>query len=359
MYIVYCIFTAFFLLPALIFYFSRKKIKFFTTGCDAGFKLDELLLLWNLAVKCMITDPCTLFWSEETMSKCIARIIEEIKQSENQEQEKLQKFLSKLYEFKTKTKISYSLKKGLSSTVSLSNGQKIIILFKDHGIFKSKILNNARELTVKMPVNQDKAKSKNIIWENAKISVYLWRKNDANYIFDTTVLGSGVFRGEPVLYLHHTDKLDRLQKRKTIRANCHIPATLFLMIKTQDGKLNNYSEKGYNCFLEDISESGCLIRIGGKGVSNIRVKLYFMIGSEQIIMQGLVKSAEYNENLNQSRLHLECKTLDPKIKNIILTFVYNILPNEEKILYDALKQSEEDSQESSDSEDSEKNEEEV
>ena len=131
------------------------------------------------------------------------------------------------------------------------------------------------------------------------------------------------------------------------------------MIKTQDGKLNNYSEKGYNCFLEDISESGCLIRIGGKGVSNIRVKLYFMIGSEQIIMQGLVKSAEYNENLNQSRLHLECKKLDPKIKNIILTFVYNILPNEEKILYDALKQSEEDSQESSDSEDSEKNEEEV
>ena len=35
--------------------------------------------------------------------------------------------------------------------------------------------------------------------------------------------------------------------------------------------------------------------------------------------------------------------------------MYNILPNEEKILYDALKQSEEDSQESSDSEDSEKN----
>ena len=90
------------------------------------------------------------------------------------------------------------------------------------------------------------------------------------------------------------------------------------------------TEPGYRCLLEDISEDGAMIRIGGVGKTGVMIKLQFSINNQFVMMFGSVKAVEYNDQLKQSRLHFECLHIEPAMKNIILSYVYNVMPEEQK-----------------------------
>ena len=111
-------------------------------------------------------------------------------------------------------------------------------------------------------------------------------------------------------------------------------------------KTINYSKvetkPGYKCIIEDISEKGALIRIGGKGVPNIQIRLQFQLQNKLVVMFGVIRTVEYNEELKQSRLHFECIHLDDIMRNHVLSYVYNILPQSEKEIFDALSYTDED-----------------
>ena len=77
-----------------------------------------------------------------------------------------------------------------------------------------------------------------------------------------------------------------------------------------------------------------MVRIGGKGVPNIQLKMQFTIEGKLIIMFGIVRTVEYNSSIDQSRLHFECVHIEPQMKNQILSFVYNIMSPEERKAYE-------------------------
>ena len=191
---------------------------------------------------------------------------------------------------------------------------------------------------VSVPIQDGRIKIPPEAWKGKTVSVYLWRKGDAGYVFDTNVLTAGIFWGQNVLYLAHSDNLFRAQKRKSIRTECHIPAQLYVIRE----QVTDYSQvetvPGFKCFLEDISSDGAMIRIGGKGVNNIQIKLQFELEGALILMYGLVRSVEFNASSNQSRLHLECLHIEPSMRNLILSFVYKVLPEEQKDAEMALSQ---------------------
>ena len=179
-------------------------------------------------------------------------------------------------------------------------------------------------------------------WIGKTISLYFWRKNDAAYVFDTVVKESGMYNGENVLYLTHTSDLLRTQKRKSIRCACHMYAQMYVVrSETADLSLVE-TEPGLKCLLEDISEDGALIRIGGKGVKNMQIKLQFTIADSFIVMAGFVRGVDYDDEKKQSLLHFECTQISPQMKNAVLSYVYNVLPQEEKDVIDAIKLAEED-----------------
>ena len=181
------------------------------------------------------------------------------------------------------------------------------------------------------------------MWEDHHISVYFWRKGDAGYAFDTQVFGAGVFQGQDCLFLRHSNKLDRAQKRQSVRCVCNIYAQMY-MIKSEVVDYNAVdTEEGYRCLLEDISEDGAMIRIGGIGKQNARIKLQFELQDTFIMMYGIIRAVEYNKVIDQSRLHFECTHIDPTMKNAILSYVYNVIPENEKDINEALIASEEDS----------------
>lgn len=315
----------------------KEKINFFLRGIDEGFRFFELNTLWKVSQICNLNEPVSLFYSMPALAKCISHIKTQAESTGALNSAKFQRLLTKLYEFRNKIEKKEDKKRGLESTQSLSNHQKLRIILPGKGVFSSEIVNNGRELAIKLPTQKNQITVDGKDWVGQTVNVYLWRTGDARYVFDTTVLHEGLFLGKPSLFLKHTTNLIRTQKRNAIRSKCHIQAELYILKE----KVIDYNiietKPGYKCLLEDISENGALIRIGGKGLPNIQIRLQFQVNNRLVVMFGIVRTVEYNEELNQSRLHFECIHIDPVMKNQILSYVYNIMSDSEKEIYDAIK----------------------
>lgn len=331
-----------------LFRFFSPHIKFFASGLDQKFNVSEINTLWKLAKMCDLEEPSSLFYSLPSLSRCITHIIEDSQDKGTQDTPQVQEFLSKLYKYRTKIELESDQKKGLDSTKGLEKGQKLRIILPGKGLHESQILNNGRELIIKLPTQKGILKLKGDDWVNQDISVYLWRKGDANYVFDSRVISTSVFNGQSALFITQSDKIFRAQKRRSVRCECHVPASLYII---KDAILNYSTVEtapGYKCVLEDISEDGAMIRIGGKGSSNIQIKIQFELEGSFILMFGIIKAVEYNAEINQSRLHFECTHIEPTMKNFILSFVYKVLPERQKEILDALTETEKDAEEMGD-----------
>lgn len=334
---------------AKVFQIYKVPLRFFLEGINSGFSLNEIILLWKTSKIANIEEPLSIYISMPVLSKCIAHIKSEADMDGTINRGSIQRILSKLYDFRTKIEKEADKKRGLESTRALDEGQKLRIILPGQGVFSSELVNNARDLTIKVPTQKDMITIEGSSWVGKTICVYLWRKGDARYVFDTTVKGQGVFLGKPALFLEHSSNLERAQKRNAIRAACQINANLYLL-KDKNIDYNVIETKaGFRCILEDISEKGASIRIGGKGIPKILIKLQFQLDNRLVIMFGIVRTVEYNENFNQSRLHFECTHIEESMKNIVLSYVYNILPENEKEIYDAIKLTSDD-EEADDSE---------
>ena len=317
----------------------KPRINFFITGLDSGFSFSEISLLWNAAELCNLEQPTSLFFSMASLTKCMTQISNMTSADNSQ---KNQVLMSKLFNYRTKIQNEADDKKGMTTTHSLDKGQTLRIIWPGKGVFTSEIVGNGNQLVINVP------RQKNLIpysaedWVGKVISIYLWRKGDARYVFDTTVTQAGLFLGKSALFIKHSANLTRTQKRKAVRLKCQIYGMLYI-IKKDTVEVNAIeTQNGYRCLIEDISECGALIRIGGKGAQNVRIKLQFNIQNKLILMVGIVRTVEFNEEQNQSLLHFECTHIETSMRNEVLKFVYNMMPQSEKEVLEALEQTETD-----------------
>ncbi len=317
----------------------KTRINFFITGLDSGFSISEISLLWSAAELCNLEIPTSLFYSLPALTKCMTQISN---QTNSDGSPKNQLLLTKLFNYRTKLQNEADDKKGMATTHSLEKGQTLRIILPGKGVFSSEIVGNGNFLVINVP------KQKNLIpytgneWVGKVVSIYLWRKGDARYVFDTTVTQSGLYLGKSALFLKHSANLVRTQKRRAVRVKCEIHGMLYI-VRPDTKDINAIeTQNGFRCRIEDISESGALIRIGGKGAQNVKIKLQFNIQNKLILMVGVIRTVEFNESINQSLLHFECTHIDTSMRNEILKFVYNLLPENEKEVIEALEQTEED-----------------
>jgi c-di-GMP-binding flagellar brake protein YcgR len=337
-------------LLALIAFFMTERgknakafIRFFTTGLDSGFKAPQIIFLGRIGKATGLEDLSKLFWSVNALDNCTAEIVRRSKYTGDGNDPKTQVLLSNLYAYRTKIALDESHKKrGLESTHDIVVGQRIRILLRGVGVFSSRITRNtAKNLIVEFPSGSTVAAT-SIDWNGKAVSIYFWRHDDAGYVFDTTIVPDQASAGKAVLHLAHSRELVRSQKRKSIRAKCSIYAQMYLYKPGEKTDSAIEPEPGMKCLLEDLSEDGAMIIIGGKAAKNMKIKLQFMVTDVLIIMSGITRAVEYNKDTNQSRIHFECDELNPRMKNAVLTFVYNVLPEEEKERLDAIRLTEQD-----------------
>ena len=314
-------------------------------GQDKGFTFNEIMLLWKLAKEAELDEPLMLYVSVPTLNMAISKIVMNSKTNGTESLAATQNFIAKLYEYRTKIDLDHENKKGLESTKYLEKGQRLKIILKGRGVFTSEILSVGYELIIRLPLQKNVRLVDSNEWVTKDVSVYLWRKGDASYVFDTRVTNAGVYQGQSVIYLAHTNQLERAQKRKSVRGACEIMAQLYF-IEDENPDFDVVEvDDGYKCLLEDISEDGAMIRIGGKGKQNIKIKLQFEIDNRLIIMFGIVRAVEFNPQSNQSRLHFECLHIEKEMKNAILSFIYRDLSDEKKEELQAITELEEENSE--------------
>jgi c-di-GMP-binding flagellar brake protein YcgR len=314
---------------AVIVYFSRKSgargswIQFFAKGTDSGFSIREIELLRKLAIKCNLREPSSLFWSQDQLDTCIRALVRAQKNGGEEEDMGGQDFLSKLYEYRKKIEMEKpGVKNGISNSRQISEGQHLRILVPGTGVFRSQVIRNTSEnIAVSRPVN-DKVGS-GFSWTGIKVSVYFWRENDAGYVFDTEVLDEIFSKGISSLKISHVNSLYRTQKRKSIRVKINKPAYLYLLGPDEDaGKIETVP--GAKCILDDLSETGCAVLIGGQAAAGMRIKVQFALDGTPICMGGTVRSVDYKEALQRSLLHVEADPLPLYAQNKIMGEVFGM-----------------------------------
>ena len=321
-------------LMLVLFLTSKERagwLQFYAKGKDSGFSFREIEILRQLAVKSNLEEPSSLFWSQHQLDLCIRSLVRSIHLSGSDGDQRNQDFLSKLYDFRKKVEMEKPrIKNGISNSRQISEGQNLRILVPGSGVFKSQTVKNTNSyLTISRPTSSKL--SGTFSWQGLKISIYFWREDDAGYVFDSEVQDEVFSKGISSLKISHSDSLFRTQKRKSVRIKLHKSAFLYPMIGEEE---NNKLEvrAGLKCYLEDLSDTGCAITVGGKAQGGMRIKVQFALKNVPIVMCGTVRSVEYKEDLNRSLLHVEADLLPIEIRNIILGEVFGMLPEEEEDL---------------------------
>ena len=306
-------------------------IHFYAKGKDSGFSFKEIELLRRLAVKSNLDDPSSLFWSQNQLDLCIRSFVRSIHLSGGVDNQTNQDFLSKLYDFRKKIEMEKPrIKNGISNSREIADGQNLRILVTGSGVFQSQIIKNTSHyLTISRPTSSKLPGT--FSWHGQKISVYFWRDDDAGYVFDSDVIDEVFSRGIASLKISHGESLFRTQKRKSIRAKLHKSAFLYLLSVEEDAAKIEINP-GLKCFLEDLSDTGCAVTIGGRAQAGLRIKVQFALNNTPIIMSGTVRSIDFKEEQNRSLLHIEADPLPIEIRNQILGEVFGMLPEEEEDL---------------------------
>jgi c-di-GMP-binding flagellar brake protein YcgR len=307
---------------------AGNRIQFFVQGKDAGFSFKEIELLRRLAAICNLDEPCSLFHSQQQLDICIRSMVRTIRMSGEDKEQGTQDFLSKLYDFRKKIEMDKSrIKTGISSSRQITEGQHLRVLVVGTGVFRSHVVKKSdMDLIISRPSNTKIISP--MSWKDIKISVYFWREDDAGYVFDSEVLDEVYSKGISSIKIDHSDSLFRTQKRKSIRIKLHKAAFLYL---AKDGDVQGAieMEPGLKCFLEDLSDTGCAVAVGGKAEAGIRVKIQFALDNSAICMLGTVHSVDFKEDINRSLLHIEADPLSTEVRNQILGEVFGMLPDDD------------------------------
>lgn len=304
--------------------FRFPWLQFYVKGKESGFRFRELHLLRRVAVDNNLRDPTSLFWSEKTLDRCIRGTIIRFRSRNKETEESSIIFLAKLFDFRKR--VEFNLPKyriGITSSRSITPQQQIKITFPGSGVYIAKVVENMRKY---MAISYPKGKPlpPGFSWAKHKVNIYFWRHEDAGYYYESRVLGDYLDRKFPILHVGHSDNLVRAQKRGSIRASLTNNGQLYALKSIEQADEVWSTSGGYRCKFADISEDGAAVMVGGRAKPGLPVKLQTELLDKPIILSGIIKGVTFKQEKNVSVLHIQAVEPTPKMKNSILTFVYNI-----------------------------------
>ncbi|MDR0553966.1 MAG: PilZ domain-containing protein [Treponema sp.] len=310
---------------------KKGWLQFYTKGKEIGFTFKETEHLRLLSLRCNLEDPMSVFWSQEQLDICIRSLVHSSHITGKDQDQETQDLISKLYDYRKKIGLEKPLfQTGLSSSRQVEEAQPLRILLSGVGVFKSQVIKNTSQyITIARPVQANLPQ--NFSWTGQRLAVYFWRNDDAGYVFDADVHNEVYSKGLAALLISHSDSLFRTQKRQSNRLKTHKPAYLYILSNGFSAE-GLESIPGLKCIMEDLSDGGCAITIGGKANVGLRVKIQFVLDNIPLSMSGTVRSIDFRENVKQSLLHIQADPLPVETRNQILGEVFGMAPEEDEPL---------------------------
>jgi hypothetical protein len=299
-------------------------VEYYSRGKEVGFTMAEAKLILETSKQSGNKDPTSVLWTIRDLDHCIRSFTKRYKAEGKLKDRSTIAFMEKLYTFRNKLEFEQpKYKAGITNSRFINKDQRIKVLIDGIGVFSAVVLeSNERHLVISYPVGSRVPIG--FQWKGSKVSIYFWRNEDAGYVFDTYVLEDLRIRDIPVLQIGHSNSLFRTQKRKSLRMRARIPAYLYLLTRIEGAFEKPERVPGLKCILQDFSEDGASILIGGKTKPNILIKIQFQIGEDLIVMSGTVCGTEYDAKKNQSLLHLEATHPSSRMLNTIRAHIYNV-----------------------------------
>jgi c-di-GMP-binding flagellar brake protein YcgR len=304
------------------FYFKVK---------EAGMSLPDARELRGAAVLAGLADPTNILWSPRDMDKAIAVLSSSLKRDGRDRTREGVLLMDRVYSLRKGLEFEQPrFKYGIRSSRQIGSGQRLRVLVHGMGVFAATVIdNNSRYLVMSYPFGG--RLPKDWVWKGKKVSIYFWRREDAGYVFDSYVIDDLRIRSVPVLQVSHSEALLRTQKRKSVRARSKIPAYLYLLKRIEGAYEKPEHVPGLRAMVQDLSEDGAAVAIGGKAKPGLQVKLQFGLDDKSVVMSGTVRNIDYDAEANRSVLHVEAVTPSPRMRNAIRSFVYNIREDAEDV----------------------------
>ncbi len=301
--------------------------EFYSRGRKEGFSFKEIGFLKQIVIRNKLEKPQSIFWSTKQLDKCLKPAISKINSDVNLPPDYKQSMMSKLLNLRTKSEFNLpKYKKKIRETTAVQPQQKIVIRDSIYGTFVSWVVEVTRKnLVVTMPSGKKELSALN--WISRRLSVYFWRRDDAGYLFETKVQDQITSEEYPLLYLSHTNKLQRLQKRKDIRVNTGLQVKfkpIVLSLVNGDNRAV-ISQRIHTGNIIDLSAAGCCMLAGKMLKKNDRVKLEFnLTRSKKIIALGVILNISKTANDKVRKHHIMFVKIGPTSRNNILLYIFNI-----------------------------------
>ncbi|OQY35451.1 MAG: hypothetical protein B6241_00685 [Spirochaetaceae bacterium 4572_59] len=306
-------------------------IEFYSVGKDAGFSFKEIGLLKKAAVINRHQKPSSLFWSLDVLDKSIAGIHKKKDAEKDPEEKKyLDYLLKKIYSYRKKIEFQKPrYNRGLETTGEIPLNQLLKLKVDMVGVYECSVIENSRHYLL-LTYPKGPPLPVGFSWRDRILNVYFWKKEDAGYFFQGRIMDGYPDRNFKTLRMTHSNVVLRSQKRRSVRTACEIPAQLYPVRSVHTATIIPESKPGLRCILQDLSEDGASLLIGGRGEKNMSLKLQFELYGKTTILRGMVRTIDYDSEKNISCLHIQAVEPDEESKYMILSFVYNIFRDDKK-----------------------------
>ena len=303
--------------------------EFYLKVKEAGMSMADARQLREAAVLSGLADPTNILWSPRDMDKAIVVLTAALKRDGRDRGREGVLLMDRVYALRKSLEFEQPrFKYGIRSSRQIGSGQRLRVLVHGVGVFGATVIdNNTRYLVLSYPVGGRLPKG--WVWKGKKVSIYFWRREDAGYVFDSYVIDDLMIRNVPVLQVSHSEALLRTQKRKSVRSRSKIPAYLYLLKRIEGAYEKPEHVPGLRAMVQDLSEDGAAVAIGGKAKPGLQVKLQFGLDDKSVVMSGTVRNVDYDAEANRSVLHVEAIQPSPRMRNAIRSFVYNIREDEQ------------------------------
>ncbi len=173
-------------------------------------------VLDNLVRMCKVKQPLLVFTSTSLLDDTLKKGLYSLDNSRELTEEQRESRRATI--FSIKQTLERNARKGavLRSTALLRPGQLLTITPEGAAAYSSKVISNMKDfLTVSAPASPAGTETR---WmRGTKLSVYLWRDNDAGYSFVSKVLGYDTVKAIPSVLIQHSRTLRREQRRRNRR----------------------------------------------------------------------------------------------------------------------------------------------
>jgi c-di-GMP-binding flagellar brake protein YcgR len=303
---------------------GKKWREFYTNGTDAGFSLGEMRMLKKAADHAGLENPSSIFFSIDQLDYSISDLSNTIDDNGIEFSPEESELLKKLYDYRKTIEFNKPrYKSGIKHTLELKEGQPIRIALGNSALFYSEILEvEENYLTIKYPSGSSLPQG--VTWRGQNLRVYFQKTNDASYYFETHVKDDYFDRSFKMLHITHSSSILRSQRRKSVRTKAELPVTIFPLKDLSQVDNLILTEGGFRGEMQDISEDGASVIIGGKGKEGLLLKLQFQLSKSILVICGVIRYFEYLADVDRSVLHLQFMRPDDETRNKILSYVYDI-----------------------------------